>query len=218
MVSPGSGALNPYRSLGLQRNPFIAEDEPGVDPALWIDRGWSVAPPIRAKRFLQVIGVRGAGKTSHLLHWQAQTGGAYCHYPPGLGRCKLPPVGAIAYWDEADRIPPLLFRLALVWASHTHATIVAGTHADLGAIARSTGFTVETLHLPPFDAKTLLAWATRRIQAVQLPDTVASLVLTEEQAAHIVAIAQGSWCEAADHLHIWAAAAAQSASLNRPTA
>ncbi|MEO1352648.1 MAG: hypothetical protein AAFW84_28270 [Cyanobacteria bacterium J06635_15] len=209
----GGGALqnwtlNPYLALGLQCNPFVAEDEPGVPEPLWLDRGWSDAPPKQAARLVQVLGVKGAGKTSHLSHWQAQTRGPYCYYPPGWGRLKMPQVAAIAYWDEADRIPLPYLLSALTWARLTRATIVAGTHRDLGAIARGLNLAVQTIHLQPFDGETLSVWANRRIAAVRLPSQNSTLTLTPERAEKIAAIAQGSWRDAADALHIWAAATA----------
>ena len=109
--------LNPYLTLGLQRNPFVAEAEPGVSVELWFDRGWSNPPASRAKQLLQVMGPMGAGKTSHLKHWQTQTGGSYCPYPLGWGRLKLPAVEPIVYWDEANRIPTPFLIVAFVWAA-----------------------------------------------------------------------------------------------------
>ena len=203
--------LNPYLNLGLQRNPFVAEDVPGVAAPLWLDRGWSQPPSEQSRRLIQVLGVKGAGKTSHLKHWQAQTGGPYCYYPLGWGRFRLPRVAAIAYWDEANRIPTPYLIVGLIWAWATGATIVAGTHRDLGAMARRCGLAVQTIHLMAFDGATLLAWTNRRIEAVRLPNRVSTLVLTLENATEIAAIAQGSWRDAADLLHIWAAKTAHAA-------
>ncbi|AFZ61258.1 hypothetical protein H6G54_02895 [Anabaena cylindrica FACHB-243] len=61
---------DPYHRLGLHRNPFIAPDNLEIPSQRWFDFGFS-QPPSRMKRlFWQVIGEKGAGKTSHLLHWQ----------------------------------------------------------------------------------------------------------------------------------------------------
>ncbi|MEM8809795.1 MAG: hypothetical protein AAGF01_27555, partial [Cyanobacteria bacterium P01_G01_bin.38] len=142
MRSADDLATSPYSRLGLRGNPFIASDTPGVVAKLWIDRGCSAAPQPQARQLVQVIGVIGAGKTSHLRHWQAQTGGPYCYYPPGWRRLKIPTVSQITYWDEADRIPFIFLVIALAWAKLTGATVVAGTHADLGNIARQLGLRV----------------------------------------------------------------------------
>lgn len=200
---------DPYWAIGLSRNPFIAESLPEVPAALWIDRGFSAAPLVQTQRLVQILGEKGAGKTSHLKHWQQQAPGPYCYYPDGMARWKLPPVAAIAYWDEANRIPlPLL--LQRFWqARQQQATIVAGTHADLSRWARLMGLTVQTIFLPALDVDALMAWAHLRIGAVRRSDlNPPQLVLSREQAAKIVAIAGSSWREAAVHLHIWAANAA----------
>ena len=63
-----SSSINPYVRLGLQCNPFMAEDTPGVPTQLWIDRGYSNPPSPNQKRLIQVMGVKGAGKTSHIKH------------------------------------------------------------------------------------------------------------------------------------------------------
>ncbi len=180
-------------------------DKPGVPAQLWIDRGWSSPPPLQAKQLVQVMGVKGAGKTSHLKHWQAETGGSYCYYPPGWGRVKVPTVEKIAYWDEANRIPLPFLIVALARAALTHATIVAGTHRDLGRVARLLGLRVQTIHLPPLDAEALIVWTKCRIEAVRLPHRDCCLILSRERAQEIVGLAGNSWRDAADRLHIWAA-------------
>jgi hypothetical protein len=203
-------ALDPYWTLGLRCNPFIAEATSGVPTHLWIDRGYSVAPPAGACLLVQIMGEKGAGKTSHLLHWREQAPGPYSYYPEGVARWKLPPVAAIAYWDEANRIPLPFLYLALWQATRRNATIVAGTHADLSPVAHQVGLPVETIDLQPLQPEALIAWATLRIEAVRLPETpVVDLVLTPTKAAEIVAVSGASWREAAIHLHIWAAEVAK---------
>ena len=203
--------LNPYLSLGLRRNPFVLEDSWAIAPALWIDRGYSAPPVPQAKQLIQIIGVKGAGKTSHLRRWQAQTGGPYCYYPPGWQRMKMPKVGAIAYWDEADRIPFLYLLMALTAAAHCHHTIVAGTHTDLSRAAAIAGLPVKTIQIAAFDDVLLQHWANRRIDAVRISHVDPGLRLDCEKAKEIAADAGGSWREAADQLHIWAAMQANAA-------
>ena len=207
-------ALNPYLALGWQANPF-ALGEPVMAPSLWIDRGWSQAPVPAAQQLVQVLGNKGFGKTAHLRHWQAQTGGVYAYYPPGWGRFKVPPVQNIAYWDEADRIPKPLLLAALGQAARTRATLVAGTHTDLSPLAKLSGLAVKTICLPPLEAATLRVWAERQIQAVRLPAVSGGLELLPATVQEIAAIAQGSWRAAADELHIWAAAIAHQAVMER---
>lgn len=210
--------LNPYQALGLKRNPFVLADDAIISPPLWIDRGWSASPQPGAKQLVQIIGVKGAGKTSHLKHWQAETGGPYCYCPPGWGRLKLPVISAlakpihqrIAYWDEADRIPAPLLVAALLTAAQTNHTIVAGTHADLSNVARWVKLSVTTIDIPAFDALMLTQWVDKRIAAVRLPDECCGLKLGRAKAEEIAIAANGSWREASDLLHIWAAEQASS--------
>ena len=61
-----------YAALGLSGNPFVAESEPGVAADLWIARDGVPSPPQPGqRRLIQLIGPKGAGKTSHLLRWCA---------------------------------------------------------------------------------------------------------------------------------------------------
>lgn len=198
--------IDPYQQLGLRCNPFIAEQIPGVAADLWLDRGFSQAPSPGTQTLVQLIGDKGAGKTSHLLHWQQQTGGSYAYYPPGWGRWKIPPVEAIAYWDEADRIPmPLLLR-SLANATRRQATIVVGTHVDLSWAAHWTGLKVQTIEFPIITLEEIRSWANRRIAAVQLPDVPSvELSLDTEILEEILAQSNNSWRTIATHLHIWVA-------------
>ena len=202
-----------YANLGLAGNPFVLEREPGAAVGTWLDRGIS-PPQAGQKTFLQLLANRGAGKTSHLLHWRSQYPGPYSYYPiEVMKRWHLPAVDAIAYWDEADRIPlPLLFT-SLARAAMVKASIVAATHVDLAWAARGVGLTVETMALPPIDVDSLCIWAARKIAAATLPTVAASsLVLDPVTAAYIASVAGYSWREAADLLHIWAARQARAVS------
>jgi hypothetical protein len=200
---------DPYAALGLRANPFTLERGDAVDDALWLDRGCSAPPAPAPRRLVQVLGSKGAGKTAHLRRWQAALPGPYRHVPLGPARWRPPPLARIAYWDEADRIPPPVLAAALWLAGRRGATIVAGTHRDLVGVARRAGLSVVTVTLPPLDAAALRAWAERRIAAVRLPGAPAGgLALDETTAEAIARAAEGSWRRAADRLHVWAARAA----------
>ena len=197
---------NPYHKLGLQRNPFIASDNLEIPPQHWFDFGFSEAPPIQKRLFVQVIGEKGAGKTSHLLHWKQQTGGVYYYCQPGWKGWLLPPVAKIAYWDEANRIPlPLL--VTSLWRSRLiNATIFVGTHDNLEKIASLLGFEVKTIRLSTLCVENLLQWVNKLIESERLsPSIPIRLKLTTGNARGIVAQSQGSWRKAASFLHIWAA-------------
>ena len=209
--------INPYSSLGLSHNPFVAEAQPGVADHLWLDRGHS--SPIRSgsRSFVQFIGPKGAGKTSHLLRWQSHTGGPYLHVPPDLRRWRVPPQAPIAYWDEADRIPGPWLLGSLWCAARMASTVVVGTHRDLGAQARRFGFNVHTIELEQITAADVIAWAQARIDAVGL-DAQPTLKLEPERADGVAAQAQGSWRAVATALHIWAAeCAARASTLETPS-
>ncbi|NOK63583.1 MAG: hypothetical protein GFH27_549281n450 [Chloroflexi bacterium AL-W] len=197
--------IDPYATIGLRGNPFVVEATPGVPGALWIDRGFSVAPESGKKQFIQVIGPKGAGKTSLLLHWREQVAGPYLHFPLGWGRWRLPPIAAMAYWDEADRIPSPFLWYALYQAARQNATIIAGTHVDLTCAAQRHGFAVQTIERPPLDVATLRAWVTRRIAAVRLSSAPDYVAPDDELLTRIAQEAGESWRVAADHLHIWVA-------------
>ncbi|MEL7034585.1 MAG: hypothetical protein AAFO04_03040 [Cyanobacteria bacterium J06592_8] len=197
---------DPYQKLGLRCNPFIAEQIPGVDPNLWIDRGFSQPPQPQQKTLVQLIGEKGAGKTSHLLHWHQQTGGSYTYYPPGWKRWKIPPVQPITYWDEADRIPKPLLCFALAQASRQGATIVAGTHCDLSQIADFFRLKVQTLKFSKLTPEEIIRWAEKRIQAVQLSDVKSVRLKLDKAEVELIAKQSGtSWRAVAIYLHIWAA-------------
>ncbi|MEM8535213.1 MAG: hypothetical protein AAGF95_30525 [Chloroflexota bacterium] len=203
--------IDPYETIGLGGNPFVVESAPGVPDMLWIDRGFSTAPKPDSKQFVQVIGPKGAGKTSLLLHWRDQVDGPYVHFPLGWGRWRLPPVAPMAYWDEADRIPQPFLRYGLYQAARHNATIIAGTHVDLTHAAQRHGFAVKTIEHPPLDVVTLRAWVTRRIAAVRLPDTPDYLVPDDALLTRVAQESGESWRVAADHLHIWVAETAAQA-------
>ena len=132
-----------YASLGLKGNPFALEREPGAAAGTWIDRGIS-PPQAGQKTFVQLLANRGAGKTSHLLYWRSQYPGPYSYYPiEVMRRWYLPAVDAIAYWDEADRIPLPLLLASLARAAVAQASIVAATHVDLAWAARGVGLSVK---------------------------------------------------------------------------
>ncbi|MGD1911517.1 MAG: hypothetical protein ACFB2X_11850 [Rivularia sp. (in: cyanobacteria)] len=197
---------NPYHKLGLQRNPFTAPDNLEIPPQRWFDFGFSQAPPIQKRLFLQVIGEKGAGKTSHLLHWKQQTGGVYYYCQPGWKAWLLPPVAKIVYWDEANRIPlPLL--LISLWLAHSiNATIVSGTHNNLAKFASLFSFEIKTIRLSTLCVENLLQWSKKLIESERLsPSIPIRLELTTDNARKIVADSQGSWRKAATFLHIWAA-------------
>lgn len=197
--------VDPYKAIGLKHNPFIGEEQLAEPTGIWLDRGFSEAPQPNARQLVQILGDKGFGKSSHLHHWRSQTGGSYCFYPPGIGRFKFPPIEAIVYWDEGDRLPFIFLIPALIWASLIGATIAVGTHRDLGFWAKLCGLEVKTIELSPVDPQTLQTWANLKIKAATIPGQICPLELSFSEAEEMIGKAEGSWRIATDYLHIWAA-------------
>lgn len=193
---------DPYYQLGLKRNPFIAPEKPGVNPSQWIDFGYSAAPEARQCLFVQIIGVKGAGKTSHLLHWQQQTGGEYFYQAPFDWRSH-PPIGPIVYWDEADRVPLPRLVVALWQARRQNATVVVGTHTSLKRLAQIASFQVRTINLSTLNANSLQKWIYVQLASEALPNQEIQVALSPHEINAIVAQSNGSWRTAACYLHRW---------------
>jgi hypothetical protein len=192
---------DPYRRCGLPANPFANR---GPQEAVsWIDRGLLPATPAPGgRRLVQVIGVKGAGKTTTLRHWRRQAPAPWRYVPRGVRRLWPLPVAPLVYWDEADRAPAAARRWALRAAARTGATVVVGTHVDLAVEARAAGLAVDTVLLIPLSAADVAGWAARRFADVaagpgwQLPPDVAADVAWQ---------AGASWRVAGDLLHDWVA-------------
>jgi hypothetical protein len=154
---------------------------------------------------VQIIGQKGAGKTSHLLHWQQETGGEYFYQPPWNWTLH-PTLGAIAYWDEANRIPLPHLIVSLYQGYRQGATIVTATHRNLSPFAQSVGFPVKTICLSTLNPKTLQAWVRAQLAAEQLSeDCPVAIFPSLDEIAAIPVQSQGSWRMAASLLHRWLA-------------
>lgn len=195
-----------YAELGLSGNPFIAEGQPSVPDDLWIARaGVPDLPEPGDRRLIQIIGVKGAGKTSLLLHWRGQRPGPYHYVAPGRVRWQVPPIGPLVYWDEVDRLAGPVRAFSFGYAAARSATIVAGTHADLSRPAKVAGLRVTTFEYPMLTPTVLQQWVQRRIEAVTVPGRTPSLILDEHTAAELCTRVGPSLREAAIALHRWAA-------------
>lgn len=183
-----------YHACGLERNPFTTNRE-----AVWLDRGWS--EPVLGG-FVQIIGDKGFGKTSHLEHWRSHSPGRYRHVPPGWRRwLALPVRGEVVYWDEADRVPVLVLSLALVVCRGK--TVVVGTHRDLSDTASRWGYRVTTIELAAPTEAEKQQWALAQIDSVARTGHVLDSV-PEGQPTE-------SWRDVGDRLHIWAASVVENA-------
>ena len=202
VIRVGVHTPDPYLVCGLKRNPFSLELGP-VPAHLWLDRGSGRAPSANAGALWQVLGVKGAGKSSQLAHWREQTGGAYHYCHPNLvSRFTPPPVAGIAYWDEADRIAPAILHNAFVRAARVGATVVIGTHRDLSAEASRAGLKrIQTVPLERIQRPQLLEWAAQRIQTSSLPSG-SDYTICEHDADAMLEQSPDSWRKLAGLLHV----------------
>jgi hypothetical protein len=200
---------DPYLRCGLRANPFAHGAGGPQDEAGWVDRGLPSAAPPGQCRLVQVIGVKGAGKSSTLRRWHAAVPGPWRYVPPGMARLRPLPVAPLVYWDEADRAPAALRRWAWRKAVRRRATVVVGTHVDLESEARAAGLAVHSVLLPALTAGELTLWAAERFAAVSVTVAVVGAdpgwSLPGPVAADIALRAGASWRVAGDLLHVWVA-------------
>lgn len=83
---------DPYTALGLLRNPFVCDDPRALPDHLWLDRDLPHPPASAAGCAVQVIGLRGAGKTALLARWHRETGGVYPLGAPWAGTLAAAPL------------------------------------------------------------------------------------------------------------------------------
>ena len=193
---------DPYRRCGLAANPFAHGAGGPGGSADWVSRGLPEPAGPGQCRLLQVIGVKGAGKTSTLRRWRAAAPGPCRYVPPGTRRLRPLPVAPLVYWDEADRAVTAIRWWAWRVAARRRATVVAGTHVDLGVEARAAGLAVNTVPLGPITAAEMTEWARRRFAAVGAGSEWA---LPDDVAIDVAARAGASWRVAGDLLHSWVA-------------
>jgi hypothetical protein len=193
---------DPYRHHGLRENPFAHGAGGPQAAASWVDRGHSAPVEPGRRRLVQVIGVKGAGKTSTLRRWRLAAPGTWRHVPPGARRLRPLPVAPLVYWDEADRAPAAIRWWGWRTAARRGATVVAGTHVDLEAEALAAGLTVDSVFLAAISAEELTAWAAQRFAAIEADPAWA---LPQTVAVEVASQAGASWRVAGDLLHAWVA-------------
>jgi len=154
-----------YRDAGLTGNPFGGKEHTGGG-AMFVTRGLPDPPPSGSATLVQVIGEKGAGKTTQLHVWRERNMGPYHYVPPEpyRHRWRPPPVAPIVYGDEIDRMPWPLRWLWLRRLAADRATAIIGTHVDLSAIAAGCGLAVVTHRLEPVDRATLDAIIEARLR------------------------------------------------------
>lgn len=148
-----------YASHGLRSNPFAVPHPDAEHQAVFVDRGLRAPPPPASGVLVQVIGDKGAGKSTQVREWQRRTPGPYHYVPatPYRDRWSRPPVGPLVYADEIDRMPAALRRRWFRSLATANATVIAGTHVDLQTQACAAGLAVRTHRLDHVDLATVEA-------------------------------------------------------------
>ncbi len=195
--------IDRYQAAGLRCNPFAFEALAPADAAQFVDRGLPAPPPPGSATLVQVIGDKGAGKTTHVMMWRRQAPGPYHYVPrdPRRDRWIAPPVAPLVYGDELDRMPWTVRRRWFRRLAQIGATVVAGTHRDLTAPAQRAGLRVVTHHLGPVDRATLDAVIDCRLRAVSLSSRPVPDVLRESDVADVHERSGGNLREAERLLH-----------------
>ncbi len=155
-----------YLQAGLKSNPFIAAPMTGPPSETFVSRGLPDPPTSGENTLIQVIGEQGYGKSTHIHYWRSLQDGPYHYIPkrPYRQRWVQPPVEAVTYGDEIDRMPKPLRLRWFQRLSKLNATLIIGTHKDLEPIARKAGFTtVTTHHLEPMNKETFSQVVQRRL-------------------------------------------------------
>ncbi len=194
-----TGMPSAYERSGLSRNPFVAD---GPDLVVTIERGIELP----AADFVQVAGERGVGKTTLLKQWQQLHGGTYHYVGQGRDRWRPVPIQSpIVYWDEADRLPRVVVRRALLAAQLRSIRVVVGTHRNLAGPALAARMTTAVVRLDRLDHDQLTMWVQRKIAAVAADPVLAESVLGRPPIEEILAESGASWRVAGDLLHRWVA-------------
>ncbi len=189
-----------YRAAGLLGNPFAHESvggegvEGGEGAAWFVDRGLPDPPPAGSGTLVQILGDKGAGKTTQVMHWRRRSRGPY-HYVPQLprrARWLAPPVAPLVYADEIDRMPATLRRRWFGHLARARSTLVAGTHDDLAAPARRAGLAVVTHHLGPADIATFRQVVERRLRHASVSPSTVPQLLSEEDVVDVHARSGGN--------------------------
>jgi len=174
--------VSSYQALGLRCNPFGGE-LPEEEPALVLE-GPVVEALLGQQPVVQLLGPRGAGKTSHLRHLVAlvearEGAGTLIYQRVEEGQAGLPPLPREAGWlvvDEACRLGWRARRGLRRWLQPGRRLRMA-CHRDLGGSFR--GLTVETLALTPLGVSRLEGLLRRRLELAALPGTPPRLQLEE---------------------------------------
>lgn len=192
-----------YEAVGLRQNPFSAAQERDKSSTeirdLFVSRSLPDPPAPGSRTLIQVIGPKGAGKTTHLDWWRTIHPGPLHYIPraPYRARWAQPPLvkasfrEAIVYGDEIDRMPKPLRSRWFRHLSQRRATLIIGTHVDLHQLGERSGFEVITHQLETLDLATLREIIDKRFSAFAL-DGGASIGFDDDELERILTESGGN--------------------------
>lgn len=183
-----------YHQHGLRANPFAVPQPIPSQPGSFIDRGLPDPPGASSATLVQVIGDKGAGKSTQVFEWQRREPGPYHYVPPRPYRSRWarPPIADLVYADEIDRMPVPLRSRWFRKLAVTGATVVAGTHVNLASVAHRAGLAVVTHRLGPASVATVRAVLEARVLQASIVDVTSSFRLTNADIVDLHARSQGS--------------------------
>ena len=184
-----------YVAHGLQANPFAVGSQGTGAQFFFVERDLPDPPLASSCTLVQVIGDKGAGKSTQLECWRRRAPGPYHYVPPRPYRSRWarPPVEQRVYADEIDRMPALLRWRWMRKLASKGATVIAGTHVDLESAAKRAGLCVVTHRLGPADLATVRAVLSERVRRAAVHGIAApAFELTEAEMVDIHQRCDGS--------------------------
>lgn len=193
--------MRTYNNHNLIRNPFVFLDRPGVDEDLYIERNCPVVDKDKKAQFIQILGDKGFGKTTYLLHLQETKKANYKYIPEGLRRFCLLPISNYVLIDEVDRYPKILLFFYMLIYRFLGTNIVVGTHEDLSLIAKCLRFNFIPFEFSKLNLTFFKGWIDKRLDKNQLDGRPP--VPNDEELMDILNKSNNSLREATYYLHVW---------------
>jgi hypothetical protein len=193
--------LRTYNHHGLKRNPFVFLDLPGVNKEFFLERNYPKIDIQRKKQFIQILGEKGFGKTTYLLHVEKNSTATYKYIPDGLRRICLLPIARYVLLDEIDRYPKIMLVFYMFIYRLIGTNIVIGTHADLSHISKLFGFETVCFEFEELSLEFLKAWMVKRL--IKEQEGAEPPMPCDKTLLDILEKSNNSLREATILLHIW---------------
>ena len=159
-----------------------------------MSRGLPERPTAESGSLVELVGAKGAGKTTQLMAWRRRCPGPYHYVPPTPRRSRwaMPPIANQVYVDEIDRLArPVLVRW-LRNIARTGSTAVVGTHRSIARPAKLLGLDVVSHHLAPAELSLLSAIIERRFAVGRLTEASPQVGLSASDVREVHTNAAGS--------------------------